>query len=239
MISLLVPTRERVLLAKRFVDSVVQTVSSTANIEILLYVADNDPLRNQYKEVFTQNAYIDLLTIHTGPELFLGIVWDKLANLSKGDYLYQMEDELVCRTPQWDTRLIESHEGIFHDKIGLTFCNDGLCGSERCNTPLIHRKWRDIVGYFTPPFEHFYNSTTVMDIAKRIGRVNYCPDVLIEHYHWTKTKQIDATTRRHRKDRKNQIVLQDKERYIHAEKDREVAARKLLSFIRETSMMQE
>lgn len=233
MISLLIPTRERVGLAWRFIDSVAATVTPLSNVEMLFYVTLDDPELDGYLTL--GENYKEFVTIHTGPEIFLGIAWDTLAGLSKGDYLFQMEDEIICRTPHWDTLIVEAHERAFPDKIGLTYCDDALRGDEKANVPMVHRIWRDIVGYFLPPFEHFYNSATVEDIARRIGRIHYCPDILLQNTHWTQHKFKDATTKRHREYAKNQVVKRDKKRYEMAREERVVAAQKLLAYIETTS----
>jgi hypothetical protein len=144
-----------------------------------------------------------------------------------------MEDEIICKTQHWDQLIVEAHEQAFPDKIGLTYCDDALRGEEKANVPMVHRLWREIVGYFTPPFEHFYNSATVEDIARRIERIHYCPDILLQNTHWTQHKFKDSTTKRHREDANNQVVKRDKERFARGEGEREAAAQRLLHYIGE------
>ena len=90
----------------------------------------------------------------------------------------------------------------------------------------------ETLGYFAPPyFEFGYNDTWIMDLAQRVGRLRYIPEVTIEHRHFTAPNGYprDATTEMNRQGQGRR----DKERYDILEPIRALDAAKLQHVIDE------
>jgi hypothetical protein len=61
--------------------------------------------------------------------------------------------------------------------------DDGVNGDKFAAFPVIHRKWVDTVGYFSPPgFPGDFCDTWLFDVANMIGRRKYLPFTM-EHMH--------------------------------------------------------
>ena len=193
MISLLCPTRERADRCKLMIESALQTSHDARNVEILLYVDQDDPELQKYRQEFSDCLW-------TGPTQPVGHCWNILANRCKGDYLRLTNDDEIFHTTGWDTKLSEAHKKAFPDEIGIVFCKDGIQNGSLCAFPMMSRRVYEIWGCFCPQvFEFFFHDTCISDIMKRINRIHYVPDVFIEHRHWTLKKDPkDETTRRQR-----------------------------------------
>ena len=203
VISILTPTRNRVSRLNDFILSVYQHTRKKGRVEMLMYVDDDDPSKQQYKEYskHCQTEFRDMLNIHFvfGEAKSVSKSWNDLYAKSVGDILIMGNDDLVYRTSLWDLR-IEKESERFEDEIYCMWMDDMINDDRHCAFPIVSRKWCETLGYFTPGvFEFGYNDTWVYDIAKRIGRCKWIGNVVAEHMHFSQSKsQTDDTYRRNR-----------------------------------------
>ena len=192
-ISILLPTRGRPKLAKRFLQSVVKTASDPSRLEVVLYVDDDDPASHAIQ--------CDELSISTiiGPRLSMGGLNTACYQRSSGDIIIPLNDDIIIRTSGWDRKIVEVHER-FPDRIYLAYPNDLHTGETLSGTPILSRKTCEVL---THPFPEVYQGGFIdyhiMDIFKRLDvlgedRVIYLGDVVMEHLHYRYGKsEIDAT----------------------------------------------
>ncbi len=234
IISILCPTRERVVLAQRYYESLVATAEFPEYIEVMFYVDKDDPQLREYEKYFLQleiagNEGIAVGT-SVGPAAGVSSAWNSLAEDSQGDILLMGNDDLVAKTVGWDTAL-RSAADQYNDDIYCIFFDDGINHGRHNAFPAVSRKWYNTLGYFAPAhigFRFFYNDTWIFDLGKRIDRVHYIPEVLIEHQHFTRTRIKDATTRRNRDDVGGRFLQHDKSLFEKRVSEREQDAKKLL-----------
>lgn len=171
-VSLLTPSRGRPDLCERMVESFWGTVEGPA--ECLLYVDDD--------EMFPYLTKGMKVTMMSGPQRRCGVVWNELAEISTGDLLMMGNDDLIFRTPGWNKMLQDLPE----DGIFVAWFDDGSGKAPgRCAFPIVSRRWYETLGYFTPEcFHYLYNDTWITDIGKKLGRLFYIPDGLVEHMHF-------------------------------------------------------
>ena len=178
VISILTPTRNRVSRLNDFIMSVYQHTRKKGRVEMLMYVDDDDPSKQQYKEYskHCQTEFADMLNIHFvfGEAKSVSKSWNDLYAKSVGDILIMGND--------------------------CMWMDDMINDDRHCAFPIVSRKWCETLGYFTPGvFEFGYNDTWVYDIAKRIGRCKWIGNVVAEHMHFSQSKsQTDDTYRRNR-----------------------------------------
>lgn len=233
-ISILCPTRERARRARDYYYQLARTAQHPEDVEILFYIDNDDPQLVQYQQLFYETDPIRQILSYTlviGEPISVSKSWNILAEKCTGDILLMGNDDLYPRTAGWDTKLreVDTH---YEDKIYCAFFDDGINAGKHCAFPAVSRLWYNAVGYFTPGiFEFAYNDTWIFDLGKRINRVHYLPDVLVEHQHWTKTKVKDATTKRHRDDTNGLRLKRDKELYEKTYHLRERDAEKLQQYI--------
>lgn len=213
MISLLLPTRQRPNQLKRLVDSVNATAAHPELIELVTYTDDDDPsydaLELDIDWVRVQgNRHIDGL-------VNLSAMWNRCYEASSGDIVMHCGDDIVFRTPDWDTIVYEAFDAV-PDKILFAFGRDGIQDANNFGTHgLLHRKWVETVGFLFPPlFSSDYNDTFLNFVAKSIGRHREI-DIYTEHMHFCAGKaNIDQNTaerlQRHAADRPDLIYASDK-----------------------------
>ena len=224
MISVLCPTRGRVQLCKRMIDSARDT--GTNNNEILIYVDDDDIDRHQY---IVQAGADDCIT---GPSQRVGKSWNVLARAAKGDYLMMGNDDLVYKTDGWDR--FNEITGLPDDDIFVAWFNDGSGKSAgHCAFPIVSRKWYETLGYFTPELFHFlWHDTWIYDIGKLLHRCIYIKDILVEHRHFAfKKAEYDKTYRRHRIGQTNAQRRKDDEETFKFTRDKRKSDALILSLV--------
>jgi hypothetical protein len=170
-ISVVCPSRGRPLLAKRMIDSLLKDPG--VPIEILLYLNDNDPLIEQYKELLDPNHYeigVDRSPVYS---------WNELAKKSKYDIVFLMGDDAVVDTPNWGN-IILGEFNKYPDKIVLVSPKAGDFGTYKCPHFFLHKNWINTLGYFVPPFfHHHYIDYWVRDLATSIKRYVHLPDFVM------------------------------------------------------------
>lgn len=94
-----------------------------------------------------------------------------------------LNDDHVPRTVGWHTALLDALLRL--DPIGLAYPNDGFRGEGLATVWAVHAAWVRSIGRMIPArVAHLYADDAMMDLAKLVGnRVEYLPDVLVEHMH--------------------------------------------------------
>lgn len=131
-ISLLVPTRDRMQLLQKFVDSVAKMTRNLQNIEIV-YICDDDDMRtpktiNNLEQQYPQIAMKTL--VRPRSEMLNEDYYNHAARNCSGDLFWILADDLELVSPNWDDTVqieTESFYKKFPDKI--------ICVSMKDNTP--------------------------------------------------------------------------------------------------------
>ena len=126
---------------------------------------------------------------------------ERLGRRGVGEIFIMGNDDLIYKTPNWDTTLRDETEK-FPDDIYVMWFNDLINADRHCAFPIVSKKWYNAVGYFAPGvFEFLYNDTWVFDIGKRVDRLHYIGDVITEHLHFTVGKSSYDKTYREARER--------------------------------------
>ena len=228
-ISILTPTRNRPNNCDRFIKSLYETTQYTGTLELLFYVDSDDPAKDIYKEIEErwQNNFWRIEFV-IGEPMSVSKSWNIIAEKSLGDIMIMGNDDLVYKTIRWDTKLL-SRLIELNDPYVLTWFEDGINGNRHCAFPVISREWYETLGYFSPGIFNFgYNDTWVYDIAKRVGKLNFMGDILVEHLHFSAGKSnMDDTYARNRSQEKGNLYRKDREIYERTVEDRIIAAEKI------------
>jgi len=194
-ISLLCPTRKRPEFMQRVWQSAQGLADAPDQLELIFYIDNDDPAA--LAQAVDMNVR-DPQGVHyvVGPRIVLSSCWNEAYKTSRGSILMHCGDDVVFRTAGWDT-LVRSAFSTFPDHIVLVYGRDGIHDEVLGTHSFIHRDWVNQVGYFVPPyFSSDYNDTWLNDVATRIGRRLFLPDLFIEHMHFTVGKHtLDETHR--------------------------------------------
>lgn len=183
MISILLPTRKRSQRLEKLVESL--RAVSCVTPEIVVYIDEDD------SESITKAAELNIKSV-IGPKLVFSDYWNKCYEKSTGDILMMAADDLIFRTPNWDV-MVEEEFSKSEDKIILV-CGNDLSGMNIPTHPILHRRWAEAVGYFSPPyFTHGACDIWLDDVAKFLGRKRFV-NFIAEHMHPSVNKsELDQT----------------------------------------------
>lgn len=184
-ISVLCPTRARPALAGRLWKSVMETAASPDEIEIMVYLDQDDP------EMAGYQTEIDAFRTAHGSALFVlvgkpsgGAVYatNSLAARMCGEIAMIFGDDVIIETPGWDRILIE-RVACFGDKVYLAWFADGNRDAELALHPALSREVIRELGYFhCPLFRHLYPEFYATELFKSIGRDVFIGEVTARHY---------------------------------------------------------
>jgi glycosyltransferase involved in cell wall biosynthesis len=235
MISILCPTRGRPQILQRMIESVRDTSLGT-EIEVVLYIDDDD---HSYDEMALPQGSGGAIAgtptkvlrgkIVRGPRICMSDYWNELIPHAHGDIYMLCGDDCVFRTVGWDA-LVENAFAESQDKLLLCYGDDkGPGGRIFATHPFVHRRWVEIVGYFSGPgFSCDFADAWPQDVADMIGRKKFLPFVN-EHMHALWGKALHDQTYRESAARK----VRDKcaEKYDHTLELRKADAEKLRPFL--------
>jgi len=175
-ISILCPTRNRYGNVVRLLESAFGKANGP--IEVVLYVDDDDPTREQVAALGG-----GLVTIVVGPRIVLSEAWNRCFDAARADVLMQCGDDIIFQTLDWDGLVLSEFEKV-PDKLILVHGRDGIQDARLGTHSFLHRRWVDVVGYFVPPyFASDYNDAWLTEVADAIGRRVYVPALYTEHMH--------------------------------------------------------
>lgn len=171
MISILCPSRGRPELAKRMIDSALATAAT--EIEILLYLNDDDPMLEQYKDL------IDVKHYQIGTDRSPAYSWNLLADYASCDVLFLMGDDGEFITQDWDLKILKAFDQ-YPDKIACVYPMNGAVSKHKNPHFCLHKNWISALGYFVPPhFWHWYVDTWTAKLSQRLNRYCCLEDVLV------------------------------------------------------------
>ena len=228
-IAILTPTRERAKRRKIFHNSVISLASSSVNC--YYYIDNNDPELEEYKtQTMLPGAYNII-----GEPISVSKSWNILASKAiqdGADVLIMGNDDIIYETKDWDL-FLKKEILNFPDNIYCMWFEDKINGDKHCAFPIVSKEWVECLGYFTPGIFNFgYNDTWIFDIAKKVGRYKYLPNIIAEHKHWsTNTDLVDNTYIRNRWGDRGNLYTLDAKIWEEQEDKRVEEANKLRKLI--------
>lgn len=226
MISFLLPTRGRRSLVERFFESIVETTSSLSQIEVVLYVDDDD----------ADSHDLDSADFHVtriiGPAMSMGGYNSACFEKARGDVIILANDDMVIRTKDWDKLVLALHEE-FEDRIYLGYANDLFKKSRFCTFPILSRRTCELlINPYPCEYQRAFIDVHLFDIFMRLrnaglDRVRYRDDLVFEHLHYRAGKaSFDDTYDSYQKGR-----FVDDPTFLALTEDRKAAARRLTNII--------
>jgi len=187
MISLLVPTRNRPTNVQRLYQSLVDTTTNIADIELCFYIDEDDSVSLPVITRIAEKINTQCVQGPPAPSVRVPtwITQNSLQKQAKGPIFMFAADDIVFRTPGWDVKVKEQFDR-FEDKIVLVYGPDGFQTGvvPVCTHGFVHQHWIDITGCLLPSyFDNSHGDTWLTDVAERVGRRIYLTDVYFEHLH--------------------------------------------------------
>jgi len=188
-ISLLIPSRERLNLKLTLISSIITTVSDINNVEIVFGIDEDDPTRNIVKKISDAIPCVRIVDIKNNGK-FIGInrIWNILAANTSSEIFGYVGDDMIFITPEWDKKILEefNSKNCPKDNIKLVHCYDGhRQWDEICVNAFVHRKYYEVLGYFTrEEFLINWSDQWMYQTFNTFNRIKWRKDIHIQHNHW-------------------------------------------------------
>ena len=181
-ISTLMPSRNRPENLRRIFDSALQTVYSKDLFEFCIRLDDDDVLSDSIIQQYKHDLYIRVVWGKGGLDNW-GTYWNDAWKIASGEIYGMIGDDFIYRTPGWDIAIRDEFQKR-QDRILFVFGDDKFQKGALGTHGFIHKKWTDTLGYYAPmQFKSYCHDHWIDDIASKIGRKVYRPDLVFEHMH--------------------------------------------------------
>lgn len=187
--SFLIPTRGRPDQLERMLTSVRDLTDRLDDVEIVLCMDEDDDITRIALEERLDVSPYRIRQVLVPPGQTMGALNNACLAASTGRYLMAMNDDVVLRTPGWDSELRSAFDS-FEDGVALLHVNDLLFQERLCTFPLVSRVFCDLYGSFCPDSyrryridDHIYD---IFNLLALIGypRIQYFPKVVFEHFNF-------------------------------------------------------
>jgi hypothetical protein len=203
------------------------------DIELILCLDedDTDSIKLYYDSLVSYNTRILI-----GPRpTILGETTNRCFKESSGEICMLCTDDVIFHTQNWDDLVVQEFLK-YPDRIVLVHGEDGIQHGKTATLPFLHRNWIKTIGRYLPTY--FINQSGdrwLTNVADKIGRRVYLPNLFIEHLHPVHgTMPMDATYQERIEMRRKSGTSQHWRRvYASLDKEREVEAERLRKFIAE------
>lgn len=188
-ISLLIPSRERLNLKLTLISSIITTVSDISNVEIVFGIDEDDPTQDIVEKIANAIPCVKIVKIKNNGK-FIGInrIWNILASNTESEIFGYIGDDMIFMTQDWDKKILEefSNNNCPKDNIKLVHCYDGhRQWDEICVNAFVHRKYYEVLGYFTKEdFLINWSDQWMYQTFNAFGRIKWRKDIHIQHNHW-------------------------------------------------------
>lgn len=175
MISVLLPTRERVPLLHHMLSTLYATASDPDNVEVIARIDADDKPTIDYLQSLERVKCVQ--GDRLGYALNARMV-NECAVEATGDLLLVANDDLEFQTPDWDLKLKAAAswypDGIFDLGVDTVLNNENFC------FPCTSRRVVEILGCFFDD-RLLYPDIWMRDVMMRFGRAVRVPEVVIRH----------------------------------------------------------
>src|SRR6187551_136159 len=175
-LTIYVPTKGRPDNARRLQDQFFRTARLTSRIVFIM--SDNDPQLDRYTDLQETITVTPNKPGFVSP-LNLGYLKDRREVYSYA--LGFMGDDHMPRTDGWDEIFINR---LIKMKSGFVYGRDGLQDQAIPTYVVMTSDIPLTLGFMTlPTLQHLYADNFWLDLGNAINRIDYVPEVLIEHMH--------------------------------------------------------
>ena len=212
---------------QRLFRSIAETTSHLDQVEVVLYVDEDDTSSHDLDSEFFRVVRI------VGPALSMGGYNSACLQIARGDVIILANDDMVIRTKGWDDH-VRSINAEFEDQVYLCYPNDLNKKGLFCTFPILSRgTCKLLADPYPSAYRRAFIDVHLFDIFKRLqhagfDRIRYCDDLVFEHLHYRTGKAPDDET--YRLARKGRFA--DDPTFLSLTAKRSEAAARLISAIR-------
>jgi hypothetical protein len=192
-ISLLLPTRGRVKLVERFLQSVTEQSARPDLLEVVVCVDEDDP---ESHGITSNQLALKLIIV---PRQSMGAYNSICLQHATGQITIAVNDDIIIRTEGWDEK-VRVLDTQYPDGIYLGYANDLFKGQKVSTFPILSRETCEAMA---EPYPKLYKGAFIdvhlMDVFRRLEkrghpRMAYAEDIVFEHVHYrTNPEILDST----------------------------------------------
>jgi hypothetical protein len=188
ILSLIVPTRGRVVQLQRLLDSLQSTAAHPRQVEVVLVIDEDDA-----PSISFRHDGLPLKRVILPPGQTMGCLNRAGSEASSGRYVMLLNDDVVAQTPGWDEKVL-ARCSDFPDDIVLIHTNDLIFKQGLCTFPLVSRAYCELASGICPhDYVRYRIDDHIEDTFHLLGvlgeqRIVYLSDVIFEHFNFTREK---------------------------------------------------
>lgn len=197
--SIVLPSRERLTLLEKFLDSIEQTTSDVSQIEVWIALDwDDAESVNSIRRLNKSYSFSQFLVTDRQNNLSEGY-YNKLAKISKGRFIQVLNDDCIFSTKNWDEIAIKTLEryqrhfpdGILYGKVQ----DDG--GHHYSCFPLLSRQAIGAMGWFFHPEMTAWGADIhLYEVYSKVNRIIDLPYMVNHFSHHNGKRQRDRVNHR-------------------------------------------
>jgi len=191
-LGILLPTRGRPENLARFFSAVEATADDWHLYVRLDY---DDPKAPEYDRVLGQRN--PRISAFHGMRVGFGQSLNELARQAERNgvsHLGMFGDDVVPKTPHWDTRLVEA----LGDDLGIAYGDDGLRDRHAPDLPthyVTHTEVYRRLGYLAPPtMRHLFLDNVARDVGRYLKNFVYVPVQITHRHPWVEGEHVHDDT---------------------------------------------
>lgn len=199
--SILLPTRNRVELVHRSVQSLLDLSTDPSRIEIVTAYDLDDLTSHDYFQsdkwqqlINSSGASSQNLRCEPWGYSKLNRYYTAMAQQAQGSWFMIWNDDAVMRTQAWDQHLADNN-----DFVGMLHMTTENFKSSLTLFPLIPRVWMDLFGEIS---QHQLNDSWIQDICHEAGAVRSLPVTVFHDRYDVTGNNLDQTYQARRYDKK-------------------------------------
>lgn len=154
-------------------------LSTQATCKFYIRLDDDDPCLAEYRK--------NLSGLNIGPRVSVAQAQQECFGRYPDEDCYAfIGDDTILRTRHWDQKLKE-----VAGRWRIAFPDDGLNGAKQATHPFIGGDFLRAIGFWAlPGLTHLYTDTVWDFLGRTYGNLVYCPEILVEHMHWSAGKCV-------------------------------------------------
>lgn len=178
-ISILIPTRKRVDLLRRSINSLIDTASTVQGIDILIGIDNDDTETNDYLQnelvpyLNEKNASMRAFSFDRMGYKNLHQYANFLAKESHGEWIILWNDDAIMKTKNWDKKIMK-----YTGKFKVLRFKDNHNSHPNSIFPCVPRDWLVLFETFSP---HQVSDSWISQIAYLTGIMQNCHEVYAYH----------------------------------------------------------
>jgi hypothetical protein len=188
-ICIILPTRERLNDFILFANSWKETTKGYSHV--IAVVDDND---STYDNLINENTY-SFIWEKVTPKPMLHILNEiAVKYCTQYNYMAFMEDDVIIRTPNWETRIINKIKEL--GKNAIVWCNDLINGEKAVSLAFMNSYIVCKLGHMCiPGLKTMAADVYWKDLGNKLNSLYYFDDIILEHKHYiTGKRRYDNTS---------------------------------------------